>query len=166
MNIYTGEFFKDRVDRCYLDAQKLNESLNHPECPSLCELYVYGAVSGIAKNWRQKDKFPAPNNENEFKGIYLFGEETKTGQVDPVYVGISRSVFRRLRQHGWGRSRNEASFAFRLAERKLEAFEAMKERVRSMRVALLPIEDDVELYFSEIVVAKLLNTPYNDFRTH
>ncbi|CAD5248150.1 MULTISPECIES: hypothetical protein [unclassified Imperialibacter] len=41
-----------------------------------------------------------------------------------------------------------------------------KARIRSMKVALLPISDDDGLNFSEIVIDKPLNTSHNEFRTH
>lgn len=39
---------------------------------------------------------------NEFKGLYVFGEEVN-GEVSPIYVGICRTIYRRLRQHGYGK---------------------------------------------------------------
>ena len=56
----------------------------------------------------KKDK--ARNCKNELKGLYIMGQTSKN-KVIPVYVGISRTIFRRIRQHGWGKNHNECTLA-------------------------------------------------------
>ena len=47
----------------------------------------------------------------DFPGCYLLIEGTR-----PIYVGISRGVLKRLRQHVLGNTHYDASLAYRIAE--------------------------------------------------
>jgi hypothetical protein len=101
----------------------------------------------------------------------------------PIYVGISRRVFARLRQHVTGTTHFDASLAYRMAAHtkphQLSRGDAMKDRtffkvfevkrayLRRLRVATLAIEDPVELYLFEVYAALTLGTTkWNTFRTH
>jgi len=164
-NALSPEDLKKIIDKCALDAKTLVNKLNQPECLKLGDLYTHGSgrtvkrKHAIPKDWLS-------NNGTEITGLYLFGEEVENGQIIPLYTGISRTVFRRLRQHGWGKSKSEASFAYRLSNRNIDGLPAMQSKIKQLRVVVLPIKDDDELYISEFVVAKLLNTAHNEFRTH
>lgn len=46
---------------------------------------------------------------DDFKGLYVFYEDDK-----PIYVGISKNVLKRLRQHVKCEKQNESSFAYLL----------------------------------------------------
>src|SRR6266851_9325750 len=50
----------------------------------------------------------------DFAGCYIFMEGDRT-----IYVGISRSVLARLRQHLCGKTHFDASLAYRMAKRKM-----------------------------------------------
>jgi predicted GIY-YIG superfamily endonuclease len=159
--------------------------LNHPNCLTLGELYQQ-APNG--KVYRQSHLFEElgymPNTKsgennrtnNEIQGLYVFGE-CVDGKVVPVYIGISRAVFRRLRQHGWGKLHNEATFAYRMAATDLKhktgrttlastEIEKQQKIIKTYKVAILQEEHDYDMYFMEVYFAGKLKTPWNSFRTH
>ena len=98
------------------------------------------------------------------------------------YVGISRRVLQRLKQHVQGRSHNDASLAYRMATEKLkhkftrdeamndaafrEAFDEAKKLLNGCSVAIVPIENPVELYSFEAYCAMELDPgEWNSFGT-
>ena len=116
-------------------------------------------------------------------GIYLFSDRR------PIYVGQTRNLRQRLRNHTSARStENQASFAFligkaeagtagidlRRARKILEAdpdfaqhFEAAKERVAKMNVRWVELQDPIERTLFEMYVALALDTvAFNSFETH
>jgi hypothetical protein len=114
----------------------------------------------------------------DFVGCYLLLDGDR-----PLYVGISRGVIQRLLQHVKGRTHYDASLAYRIASdnrphnlkrsvvmQDLEfhaEFERAKDYLRSLRVAFVSIEDDIELYLFEVYCAMELATcKWNTFRTH
>lgn len=117
----------------------------------------------------------------DFSGLYVFIEKSK-----PIYVGISRGVVARVRQHLTGRTHFDATLAFRMAgltapriegprQRKLlmknqiflEHFEKAKKHLSSLAVAFVEIRNPVELYVFEVYAAMALDTAtWNTFRTH
>jgi len=131
-----------------------------------------GYTANINSKTSQSNK-----NNNEFKGLYVFGEEKNNG-VEPVYIGISRrTVYRRLRQHGWGTKHNECSLAYLMA--RFDDKELMRATVdndlhlvpkkaiiQSYKVALFSVENDYDLYFLEVALAGKFKTFWNSFRTH
>jgi len=105
----------------------------------------------------------------------------------PTYVGISRGVIGRLRQHVFGKTHFDASLAFRIAlkshpDRTIESLtrsEAMDDPLfgtsfseaqtylRSLHVAFVAIENPLELYVFEPYCAIELDThQWNSFETH
>lgn len=117
-------------------------------------------------------------------GIYLFSEGEK-----PIYVGQSRKLRNRLRQHtGATRGHNQASFAFNLAKREASAagvnikcaralleadpafaghFEAARAAVAAMKIQFIELADPVERTLFEVYVALALDTvEFNSFETH
>jgi len=167
-------------------ATKLEKALNSDNCPLLSDLYkenndiVKRQVSifkklGYQPNVKGNKKV---KSENEFRGLYVFGEEIN-GKVRPVYVGISRTIFRRLRQHGWGSEHNQCTLAYLIAidkyynnkysgERKaiIEELKYGREKVQNFKVALIHIPEDFDLYFLEATLAGHWKTKWNSFRTH
>ena len=115
--------------------------------------------------------------------VYLLSEDGR-----PIYVGRTRTLRRRLRQHVSTTSgRDSATFAFRLAKvdaaragvavkrtrKTLEAdanfqqfFDAAKGRVAAMDVRYIVVDDPVEQALLEVYAAESLATPYNTFETH
>ncbi|HEY1774686.1 MAG TPA: GIY-YIG nuclease family protein [Solirubrobacteraceae bacterium] len=117
-------------------------------------------------------------------GIYLFSQRDR-----PVYVGQSRNLRTRLRQHTWERSReNAASFAFNIAKRDavaagvdikrwrrvLEAdpafiphFVDARASVAAMTVQFIELADPVVRTLFEVYVALALRLDeFNSFETH
>jgi hypothetical protein len=118
----------------------------------------------------------------DFSGCYVLLE---TGA--PIYVGISRGVIGRLRQHVFGKTHFDASLAFRIAmanhpDRTVAnmtrseamqdplfgtSFAAAKTYLRSLQVAAIAIENPLELYVFEPYCALALDThQWNSFETH
>lgn len=119
------------------------------------------------------------------EGIYLF---TEAGR--PLYVGRSRNIRRRYAHHTNPGSRtNQAVFAMLLAREKLglvadyrpgpttranlmsdpgfiETFSKAKERIAQMEFRAVEEADPVRQALLEIYCSVVLETPYNDFRTH
>lgn len=112
----------------------------------------------------------------DFSGCYVLVDD------HPIYVGISRTVYGRLRQHVTGRTHFDASLAYRMAEAELphsktrneamedpifaQKFKAKRDYIRSLTVATVRIENPVELYVFEVYAAMTLDTKWNSFRTH
>jgi hypothetical protein len=118
----------------------------------------------------------------DFSGGYVLLEAGA-----PIYVGISRGVIGRLRQHAFGNTHFDASLAFRIAMARhpdrtvanLTRSEAMQDPLfgtsfseaqaylRSLQVATIAIENPLELYVFEPYCALELDThQWNSFETH
>lgn len=118
----------------------------------------------------------------DFSGCYVLLEAGA-----PIYVGISRGVIARLRQHVFGKTHFDASLAFRIAMAKhpdrtivnLTRSEAMQNPpfgtsfieaqayLRSLQVAAIAIDNPLELYVFEPFCALELDThQWNSFETH
>jgi hypothetical protein len=118
----------------------------------------------------------------DYSGCYVLVD---SGQ--PIYVGISRGVIGRLRQHVCGKSHFDASLAFQVAMKRhpdqtianLTRSEAMDDPlfgtsfaeaqsyIRSLQVATVAIENPLELYIFEAYCAIELDThQWNSFETH
>lgn len=170
-------------------ADEITRKLNSNSCKKINELY-FNENKRIKKH---DEKFNAlgytPNTflknnskntaDNEFKGLYIFGDEIN-GKVTPVYIGISRSVFRRLKQHAWGKKHNECSLAYLKTKHQLElegrqidratiTDEDMlpaKEVIQNYKLVLVEVQNDYDLYFLEVTLAGKFKTKWNSFRTH
>jgi len=118
------------------------------------------------------------SRSTDFPGCYVFIDEDK-----PIYVGISRSVLKRLVQHLNFDSHYSASLVYRMATEdyphEMKRDQAMKDeqfkavffsvqnRLRQMKVAFVEVTNDIELYLLEVFVAMRLDTDtWNTFRTH
>lgn len=114
----------------------------------------------------------------DFSGCYVMLDCSK-----PIYVGISRSVLSRLRQHVTGKSHFDASLVYAVAQRRLPtkghrskvmenaefqaAFSAAQAYLRGLDVAFIEIQNPLELYVFEAYAAMELDTcDWNTFRTH
>lgn len=127
-------------------------------------------------------------------GIYVFGD-IKENKVSPLYVRITRRLYARLKDHGWGKESNTATFAHLIAKESFNenerrflnskktknqikksalSFELERRRkenlkkIRNMRVAIQTIDDDrdFDLAFLEMIISCELNCQWNSFRTH
>jgi predicted GIY-YIG superfamily endonuclease len=116
--------------------------------------------------------------QDDFSGCYVLLHDDK-----PFYVGISRRVVARLRQHGSGTTHSDASLAYSMAREKVahnvtrtaamknplfkQAFEEAKQLLNSCTVAFVEIENPLELYLFEAYCAMSFDTcKWNTFRTH
>jgi hypothetical protein len=116
--------------------------------------------------------------ESDFCGCYVLLEGDRA-----IYVGISRKVLTRLRQHVRGRTHFDASLAYRIAQHRLptsgrradvmndpgfrQAFEDAKRYLAGLQVAFIDIKNPLELYVFEAYAAMSLRThQWNTFRTH
>ena len=114
----------------------------------------------------------------DFPGCYVLLQKGK-----PFYVGISRAVISRLRQHGLGRTHFDASLAYRMACKSVNhtltrddamkdiafknAFDRAQQLLRDSSVVFVEITNPFELYVFEPFCAMELGTgEWNTFRTH
>jgi hypothetical protein len=114
----------------------------------------------------------------DFSGCYVMLDGER-----PMYVGISRKVLSRLRQHVRGRTHFDASLAYRIAQRRRPTagnrtavmndpefgaeFEKAKRYLAGLQVSFVPIQNPLELYVFEASAAMSLRThEWNTFRTH
>jgi predicted GIY-YIG superfamily endonuclease len=115
---------------------------------------------------------------SDFSGCYVL---TRDGNA--FYVGISRGVIGRLRQHGTGKTHFDASLAYRMACEKVphkmtrdaamknpefqKEFQDAQRLLHGSSVAFIEIENHLELYLFEAYCAMELDTSkWNTFRTH
>jgi hypothetical protein len=115
---------------------------------------------------------------HDLSGCYVLLRHDK-----PFYVGISRGVVGRLRQHGMGKTHFDASLAYRMACEKIahettrneamknpafrQAFDEAQQLLLDSNVAFIEISNPLELYLFEAYCAMELNTSeWNTFRTH
>lgn len=119
---------------------------------------------------------------SDFAGCYVLVDENK-----PIYVGISRGVIGRLRQHVFGKTHFDASLAFRIAmashpkrpKKSLTRAKAMQDPLfgtsfaeaqkylKTLQVAFVEIANPLELYVFEAYCAIELDThQWNSFDTH
>lgn len=111
-------------------------------------------------------------------GLYVFFERKR-----PFYVGISRHVRQRIRQHVAGKGHNDASLAYLLAcggkkaacarskmmanKRFVRAFRKAQDRLRSMTLRVIPVRESIDRYLLEVYAAIELGTlRLNSFETH
>jgi hypothetical protein len=116
--------------------------------------------------------------KGNFSGCYVLIENNK-----PIYVGISRGVLGRLRQHFTGKTHFDASLVYAIAQRRLptkgkrsdvmknllfqKAFASAQTYLRSVHVSFVEIANPLELYVFEAFAAIELGThEWNTFRTH
>jgi len=112
--------------------------------------------------------------------LYVFYNKNK-----PVYVGISKTMIRRLKYHLFGKKDNESSFVYILAKAKYEndtgqihngkrkdfPFNDYKDEIQNdmkenWSMKYCAIENGYELSFIEIYVACVLKSKWNTFKTH
>jgi predicted GIY-YIG superfamily endonuclease len=150
------------------DMERIRKEMQSPL--QLTEFCTSGrGVRTIVKRLRKQD---------DFSGCYVLLRKGK-----PFYVGISRRVVTRLRQHGKGTTQFDASLAYRMAKDKVQhhmtraaamkdlgfrrAFDGAKRLLIGSSVAFIEIQDPVELYLFEAYCAMELDThEWNTFRTH
>ena len=132
-----------------------------------------------------KDSPVLPNKLDNIpkRGIYVFYENGK-----PIYVGRSKNLKQRFRQHRQQSSgHNSATFAFMVAKLDAEKvgvdikrtrvelqndsvfspiFSKTKRRISEMQVQVLQMDDPIEQTLFEVYAALELKTEYNNWETH
>ena len=116
--------------------------------------------------------------DKDFPGCYVLMDGER-----PIYVGISRGVLSRLRQHFTGKTHFDASLAYAMAQRRIptkgqrsivmeqpvfqQAFSEAQAYLRTLYVAFIEIANPLELHVFEAYAAMSLGThEWNTFRTH
>lgn len=190
---YKNELYPNNLSFVLKNAEDLAvrivEKLNDDSCKKVKELYneidgrikrnkeIFNALGYVPNTFLKTNSLSTKNNE--FKGLYIFGEEIDD-KIIPVYVGISRSVFRRLKQHAWGKKHNECTLAYLKTKYQFESegkqfyriisteedMLPAKLLIRNFKVVLVNIENDYELYFLEVALAGIFKTKWNSFKTH
>lgn len=166
------------VQKAYKLAEIIQDKLNVSDCVILADLYTEkNKRMHVNKSLFKTEGFDPDKREN-FKGIYVFGElNKKTKIIEPVYIGITRVGYDRLRNHGWGKTAATCTLAYLMAKNinsKLTSktvnhkkdLEPHKKDIIKYKVHLIPEEEDYDLYFLEVAIAGILKTKWNSFRTH
>lgn len=170
----------DSLKRAKLAAKQIKKFV--ASAPTLNELYEKGKNGGNKKvggffdliGHKPTIRHNTKRKKNEIKGLYFFAE-LKQGKINPMYVGISRTICRRIYHHGFGYDDNQSSLAYIIASHKkgkaknrksLKHMQLGKDIVKNFRVVVYPLNDDYEMYFFEVVIAGILKTKYNKFKTH
>ncbi len=149
--------------------QKLRKALEQPHDASYFS--QKGRGNGVASILKRLGK-----NE-DFSGLYAFLEAGK-----PMYVGISRGVIGRLRDHLLGTDHYTASLLYSMAcvgcttkarrdDRMkdalfMKAFEVARSALSNCRVAFIEIPNPLVLYVFEAYAAMAFDCKWNTFRTH
>jgi hypothetical protein len=136
----------------------------HPDCVSKLGLEVPATEEAVREKVRAHT------------GLYIFGAPNGDATYTPVYVGISRHLLRRMRQHAFGKSKLEASLCRRKARYEFEQGnvaddldserERQQEKLKDYAVLVIREASDYDLYFMEVYLAGRLGTRWNSFRTH
>lgn len=150
------------------DMARLRIALEAPLPMSSFGESGFGVKSILSRLQKQKD----------ISGCYVLIREGRA-----FYVGISRTVVQRLRQHLTGKTHYDASLAYQMATEKTGhemsradamqdtafrvAFDEAKALLRNCSVAFIEIDNPLELYLFEAYCAMELDTcEWNTFRTH
>ena len=198
---FNKEPYPENLSKLLIQANKIaihiTNKLNDKNCPRIFELYnqIY-QTCGVKPeysirrntslfnelNYTPNTKSGKAKSKNEFKGLYIFGEE-KNSEVTPVYIGISRSIYKRLRNHAFGKTSKTCTLAYLMAKHKYKTTNSIekvakgiienethlapqKDIIKNYKVLLIPVKKDYDLYFLEIAIAGILKTEWNSFRTH
>ncbi len=168
------------IDRCLHKFEALAKAVL-PKYMKLLRKSISDATRAdqfVARDGLTHDLARQLNGVRDFPGCYVFLDGRR-----PVYVGISRKVRSRVRQHIRGRSHYEATLAYRMACKAagrvgaraenmkspafLRRFARAKKDIARHRVASVIIRNPLELYIFEAYAAMALDTArWNTFETH
>lgn len=168
------------VDGCPYDFETLSSEIL-PRC--IAELRRAMAAPRPMLDFAQKGigvraLLREVGRDADFPGCYVMLDSGRS-----FYVGISRKVFTRLRQHVLADTHNSATLAYRMAAkwtghsmRRSEAmadpdfkreFDRARERIRSLDVAYVEIDNPLVLHVFEPYAALELGTgEWNTFEAH
>jgi len=121
---------------------------------------------------------------NEIKSLYAFYSKR---EEKIIYIGISQTIKRRLKQHFYRQGHNEATLVYNQAkyahENKkengkylgkrddLKHFHDERENLQAKlredtEIIILQLEDNFEMYYSEIYFSLFHKSFWNSFQTH
>lgn len=114
--------------------------------------------------------------KTDFRGLYIFIDETLPTNQQVIYTGISRKVISRLNQHVNIKNHFSASFAYKVAKEKqgykgerakfsTEHIATEQINLHNLKVKFIEIDDPLVRYIFEVYVAMYFNTAYNSFET-
>lgn len=143
----------------------------------------YTKQAFFIKEFGELNASPDKTGKNKkYEGIYIFIDKDK-----PVYVGISRNIISRLRNHGWGITSVTSSFAYLMAktansELNKDKYKANEEEIRekylkkvqNLKLYVYPFNgkgnNETAEYYSlqllEVLLSVRLKTKWNTFKTH
>jgi excinuclease UvrABC nuclease subunit len=116
----------------------------------------------------QLDLLKSPTDK--IQGVYIFSKNNQ-----PIYIGISRDVLDRVKQHFYGKTHFSASLAYRItkeefghdgARKDLDFSESQLNMQTQFKINVVPVADPYELYWLEVTLAGMFGTKYNEFETH
>lgn len=168
--------------KCEHTMLEINERFANKDCIMVKDLYIE-KTDNRCKDFLEKLQVTCNSrlhknvkSKNELQGLYVFGELNED-KIIPIYVGISRTIFRRLRQHVWGNIHNEATLAYLKAKKRLghkkgrldllpDELKLEQEEIKNYHLIVIPESNDYDMYFMEVYLAGRLKTYWNSFRTH
>ncbi len=189
---FKGDKYPENIKSVIADMdgyiREVDRQLNLPK-PHYIRDFIAFSETGNKKDislFQERFKFNSDNKRfagREIKGLYALAEE-KEGIIQIVNIGISKTIMRRLYQHTCGKKHNESTLGFYMAlneykERFQEDFNKgrsefpyedyrlnIMEYIRSLRFAIVPIDNNFELYMAEVYLACHYKTLWNTFETH
>ena len=186
MNIWKEPYPND-LQALLRDTNKLSKLIVEKlqVAPRIKDLYTESGANG--KLYRSREIFDLLNTEpnvkyngskamNEIKGIYVLGKKMN-GVITPDYVGISDTILRRIKQHGWGTGHNQSSLAYLMAKYNTgytgsrenldqEVLKKYQKQVQQHYIVVHSVTEAYDKYFMEVALAGILNTKWNSFKTH
>lgn len=173
---YPGDF-SSLLQKCDETVSFIKSAFAKGSVTVVKDLYITGTKLKRSEDYYSKLNVE-PGKNKEVKGLYIFAELDDNKKYIPIYVGISRSVFRRLYQHAFGKNHNQASFCYLKAKHFYEHpidsridlpwqfVEAQQQKLREYSVIIIQEKEDYDLYFMEVYIAGKLKTKWNSFKTH
>lgn len=189
---YNNDPYPTNIDEIISKGKEISEyfskTLNDSNCPNLKELFI----NKKNKMHRNIEVFKKCGNNIDGKGnlmgLYVFGEEIHNKVVVPVYVGISRNIYNRLRSHGWAKHYLSSTLATLIADNtstygqlrivsgrkkdRSNELNMVKKRedvrnqvIQNYKVAIFPINNDYEMFLLEVLLAGIMKTKWNSFKT-
>ena len=183
MQNYINEYIpepKELIEKAEQVLMKLNESSPIKINDNIIDQKNEYKAKEYFKNEKKNSYSYKSKRPNDFSGIYVFYNND-----EPVYVGISGTIIRRLKYHLFGKKDNESSFVYLLAKEKYKndtgkkhngkrkefPFTDYKDEIqndmkRNWSIKYCAIDNGYELAFIEIYVACVLKSKWNTFKTH
>lgn len=191
MNNFKGETYPESIESVIQHMQnviaEVNRQLNLPRPYVIKDYFKFSERNSINKPLFAKHfRFNSDNadkKEKDIKGLYALAEE-KDGNLSIVNIGISKTIMRRFYQHTCGKRHNESTLGFYMAlnnhkettgisytgKRELFPYvtylDATLQYIRNLRFAIVPIDNNFELYIAECYLACHYKSFWNTFETH